>query len=131
MVMSSFDHGPAAGERHRGCAHLIDQLRTATPEYRPVLYWCASHGPTSGLMCADDARRHEADEHHGDASFTSSLPAPLGFEIEPFVWLSADSIVVDIEPVRESEAPVENVSADERAGAKTSIMKPARQGWGG
>ena len=81
MVMSSFEHVPASGVVHRCCSHLIDELRDASPGLPPVMYWCASHAGASGLLCPECARRHEEDEHHGDASFTSAVPMPIGIEM--------------------------------------------------
>lgn len=84
MVMSSFEHVPTAGVAHKGCRHLVDAMRaehTPREALRPVFHWCASHAESSGLMCADDARRHEAELHPGDASFTDMVPMGPGIEL--------------------------------------------------
>jgi hypothetical protein len=93
MVMSSFDQVPAAGVVHKTCRHLVDSLvaRTGDPTGdRPgsagsagvrTVHWCTSHAESAGLMCPDDAQRHEADAHHGDASFTTTAPMAMAIEV--------------------------------------------------
>ena len=84
MVMSSFEHVPAEGVAHKGCRHLVDAMRADALQreaLRPVLHWCASHAESAGLMCAVDAQQHEAELHHGDASFTNMVPMTLAMEL--------------------------------------------------
>ena len=93
MVMSSFDQVPAAGVVHKTCRHLVDSLvggtgdptgdRSAPAVSTGVrsVHWCTSHAESAGLMCPDDAQRHEADAHHGDASFTDMVPMGPGIEL--------------------------------------------------
>ena len=91
MVMSSFDQVPSAGVVHKTCRHLLDMLVAGSGAGdRPVsaasttvrtVHWCTSHAESAGLMCPEDAQRHEADAHHGDASFTTMAPMATGIEV--------------------------------------------------
>ena len=53
--------------------------------------------------------------------------AALGLEVDAFVGLPPNAIVIDIEPIGQAEPAIEDVGADERRRSQTGLLKHARQ----
>ena len=61
------------------------------------------------------------------AASTTSAAAPLRFELLAQIRVAVDAVVVDVEPVSETEDMVKHVCADKRAGTISRIVKHARE----